>query len=266
MQKYGVEMLTETARFWASRLEKTERGYELTGVSGPDEMHAKCNNNSYTNYLVKAHLQWALSLGAPTDEEKNKWQEMTENIVIHTPNNEGIVEQFDGYFGLKEIQEHMEDPASYKAIKQTDVLVLPLLFPDIFSSKEVEAMYHYYLPRTEHGSNLSKSNYALVAAQIGLSQEGYDMFTQCLYMTLRGECNVKSGGVQAVNAAMCPRVLMEGFAGISVDKGFPKLTPHLPEAWKGLAFQFEYHGIRYFASIKRLEDGNYSSKIEEVLI
>lgn len=48
----GAEILTETARFWASRCEynKEQDRYEINQVTGPDEWHEPVNNNLYTNY------------------------------------------------------------------------------------------------------------------------------------------------------------------------------------------------------------------------
>lgn len=51
----GAEILTETARFWASRCEynKEQDRYEINQVTGPDEWHEPVNNNLYTNYLAR---------------------------------------------------------------------------------------------------------------------------------------------------------------------------------------------------------------------
>ena len=60
MTDYGAEILFETSRFWASRLEAMPDGrYALSRVVGPDEFHEHVDNSAYTNYLVRWHLQQA---------------------------------------------------------------------------------------------------------------------------------------------------------------------------------------------------------------
>ena len=60
MTDCGAEILFETSRFWASRLEAMPDGrYALSRVVGPDEFHEHVDNSAYTNYLVRWHLQQA---------------------------------------------------------------------------------------------------------------------------------------------------------------------------------------------------------------
>jgi len=58
MKDYGVEILLETGRFWASRVQYNEQfdRYEINRVIGPDEFHEHVDNNVYTNYLAKWNL------------------------------------------------------------------------------------------------------------------------------------------------------------------------------------------------------------------
>ena len=65
MIDYGAEILFETSRFWADRLEATPDGrYVLSRVVGPDEFHEHVDNSAYTNYLVRWHLQQAAQVYA----------------------------------------------------------------------------------------------------------------------------------------------------------------------------------------------------------
>ena len=60
----GAEVLTETARFWASRCEYVAEKdrYEINQVTGPDEWHEPVNNNLYTNYFARWNLRYVMSL------------------------------------------------------------------------------------------------------------------------------------------------------------------------------------------------------------
>ena len=62
MVRYGAEMILDTAVFWGCRVEWDTRAehYAFTDVIGPDEYHEHVDNNFFTNYLVKWHLQLAL--------------------------------------------------------------------------------------------------------------------------------------------------------------------------------------------------------------
>ena len=52
--------------------------------------------------------------------------------------------------------------------KQADVTQLFALHPHAYSREMMRANYDYYEPRTQHGSSLSYSVYAMVAAWIGI--------------------------------------------------------------------------------------------------
>jgi len=56
----GVELLTETARLWASFGHRDRHGdFHLDGVTGPDEYTALCDDNTYTNLMVAQNLRSA---------------------------------------------------------------------------------------------------------------------------------------------------------------------------------------------------------------
>jgi beta-phosphoglucomutase family hydrolase len=56
----GVEILAETARFWASRCTRGPRGYHILGVVGPDEYHHSVDDNAYTNWMARFNLEKAV--------------------------------------------------------------------------------------------------------------------------------------------------------------------------------------------------------------
>ena len=53
----GAEILLETARFWASRVEPGADGRRhIRGVIGPDEYHESVDDNAYTNGMARWNL------------------------------------------------------------------------------------------------------------------------------------------------------------------------------------------------------------------
>ena len=109
-----------------------------------------------------------------------------------------MIEQFEGFFGLADYplpqEERLKAPVSrlfdweeinrLKLIKQADVLMLPLLFPDAFSDEVVAANYRYYEPLTDHGSSLSPAVHAAIAARIGLPEDAQRYWKQSLWLDL----------------------------------------------------------------------------------
>lgn len=125
MNLYGLEMLLEIARFWASKTKQDANGrYSISAVMGPDEFHEKLpgdkngglRDNAYTNIMtawlfgkietlkINEDIDFekaAVKINV-TEEELNKWKVIDEklNLII---SEEGIISQFDGYFNLKEL-------------------------------------------------------------------------------------------------------------------------------------------------------------------
>jgi len=159
----GAEMILDTARFWASRLEWNEqkKRYELTDVIGPDEYHEHVDNNAYTNYLARWHLQTAAQLGrwllqgepAVAEELFDKlnlseatfaqWDSMASTIYCPKEEATWLIEQFDGYFERQDIDLASLEPRSVsvqslfgiegtnqtQTLKQPDVLMLITCWP-----------------------------------------------------------------------------------------------------------------------------------------
>ncbi|MDY6915737.1 MAG: beta-phosphoglucomutase family hydrolase [Candidatus Cloacimonadota bacterium] len=129
---YGLEMMLEIARFWASIAYYDEKDgrYHIEGVMGPDEFHEKyptakkggLKDNAYTNIMVSWLLHKiietyqyrsdevkkaiAARIGLKNSEIK-KWQDIVKKMKVVFNND--IIVQFDGYMGLKEL-----DWQSYK--------------------------------------------------------------------------------------------------------------------------------------------------------
>ena len=157
----GAEILIETARFWASRAGMEADGYaHIRGVIGPDEYHETVDDNAYTNVMARWNLDRAadtvvvLKRERPTDwkrlsarlalteDEPAAWQRIAAALVTGFHSDAGLFEQFEGYFGLEEVNviEHRscatpidiclgrEQIRRSKAIKQADVVRSPLFY------------------------------------------------------------------------------------------------------------------------------------------
>ena len=60
MEKYGCEMLFETAEFWQSVLVPGEDGLlHIYDVIGPDEYKIHVDDNAFTNYMAAWNIKTA---------------------------------------------------------------------------------------------------------------------------------------------------------------------------------------------------------------
>jgi trehalose/maltose hydrolase-like predicted phosphorylase len=258
MRGEGAEILAETARFWVSRIEKTARGYELLRVCGPDECHEEVNNSIYTNLLARENLRAAVEWN-PVAPERVHWLEIAERLYVATPNADGLMEQCDGFFKLKEFHRGDEVPfhhANYQLLKQADVLMLPMVMPGLLTAEQVAANYRYYEPQTLHWSSLSEAAHSFVAARVGLTEEAYRMFRNNLFTDLADRQKSARCGLHAGALGMVPRNVIEGFAGLQLDGDQSVAVPRLPAEWKSVTFQFSHCGQRYQCKVEASDNGN----------
>ncbi|MGK5083206.1 hypothetical protein WDW37_07850 [Bdellovibrionota bacterium FG-1] len=230
VRDFGAEILIETARFWVSRVsavsEKDGRVHIL-GVVGPDEYHHDVNDNAYTNWMARLNLKRAAEcvawlegqhprrmqelrrqLGLQRDEIQN-WKTVAELLYFPEPNQEGIIEQFDGFFSLSTTQlsdkELLHAPVNrllnweavnrLRVIKQADVLMIPFLFPGVWPKDVLEKNYRYYSLITDHGSSLSPGVHAAIAADLGLKQEAEHYWDESLNLDLQNLMQNTSLGI-----------------------------------------------------------------------
>ena len=141
----GRELLVQTARWWASRIEPDGRGRgHIRGVIGPDEYHERVDDNAYTNVMARWNLQRAaeVAVGAVEEDERRRWQELAEAIVDGYDPQTGIYEQFDGFHALeplliselapqRPVSAHLllgqDRIQAVQVVKQADVLMLHYL-------------------------------------------------------------------------------------------------------------------------------------------
>ncbi|MGH8296918.1 MAG: HAD-IA family hydrolase, partial [Steroidobacteraceae bacterium] len=118
LRDFGVEILTETARFWASRCTRDGDAYHLRGVMGPDEYHYDVSDNAYTNRLARFNLEqaalatdWLRHHGsrewqqlsqrlALSPEEPSDWRHVAAALYRPSPRSDCVIEQFAGFFEL----------------------------------------------------------------------------------------------------------------------------------------------------------------------
>ena len=300
---YGAEMVLDTARFWAGRAEP-EQGpdgihYAIRNVIGPDEYHDHVDNNSFTNFMARWHLQTALELfewlqaNCPqkaaelaaqldlTEEAFAHWRDVAQNLVLLYDRESGLFDQFEGFFELEEVDPELfrtateslqtilgiEGANRRQVLKQADVLMLLCLFRDRFEQKTWQVNWDAYMPLTDHryGSSLGPSFHAWAACEIDRPQEAYDHFMLAARADLRNPRGNAGDGIHAASAGGVWQAIVFGFAGLRPNGQSFTLNPCLPAHWQRLAFRVKREGRLYQVEIER-KGGEIRQQIKKIAL
>ncbi len=283
---HGAEMILDSAKFYASRAEwdSEHQRYEYNEVIGPDEYHERVNNNAYTNRMAQWNLQTALEVldwlraEAParadeltaaldlTPARLDQWRDVIARMYFPIEAS-GLIEQFEGYFGLKPVFMSALEPRDMstqqlfgiegsqerQAIKQPDVLMLLYLLRDHFDNAVARVNYDYYNPRTDHtyGSSLGPAISALMACAVGKPGDAYEHFYRAAFADLRDLRGNSGDGIHGAAAGGAWQVLVFGFAGLRYTPEGWTTAPVLPEKWTRLAFKFLLRGKWQQVEVKK---------------
>jgi alpha,alpha-trehalose phosphorylase len=268
----GADLLFETARFWASRVTRGERHYHIRGVVGPDEYHHAVNDNAYTNWMARFNLDraaWLAQHSGINKAETEEWAGLAQSLYVPAPDERGIIEQFEGFFALGDYplpkEERFKAPVSrlfdwkeinrMKLLKQADVLMLPLLFPEAFSDEVVAANYRYYEPLTDHGSSLSPSVHAAIAARIGLHEDSERYWKRSLWLDLSNAMDNSMLGVHPAAMGGTWQALVFGLLGVRFNEVGPqadaRAAQRLPAGWDRVELTLAYRGRMHAVKVTR---------------
>ncbi len=273
----AAEMLVETSRYWASRVQRRPDGsVNLNGVMGPDEYTCFSNNNAYTNGMVKRALRFTLDtlaslearrpaehaalasrLGIATAELAD-FASIADGLPVRV-RPDGVVVQCDGFERLEDIDfdavwadrglpfgRFVSQERNYrsKALKQADALMLAYLFPAEFPVEQVAATYDYYEPLTTHDSSLSCVVHAILAARLGRREEAWALFARSLDIDLDAAGGGAAEGIHIANCGGIWQAVVIGFAGMSwaYESPVPRFDPRLPRHWTSLEFPLRSAG------------------------
>jgi trehalose/maltose hydrolase-like predicted phosphorylase len=305
MIQYGAELLIDIAKFWASKsqYEPEDGRYHIDLVMGPDEFHEMLpgsdhgglKDNAYTNIMVSWLMARAFRImdqmpGKERDRilsslsisagDLERWDDIMHGLSLHFSET-GVVEQFLGYFSLKELdwehyREKYEDihrldrilkaegksPDEYKLSKQADFLMsfYNLGFEEVteiihnlgYQVPEDYARinFEYYINRTSHGSTLSRLVHARLAWQMGMKEKGWGLYLDALRSDLVDIQGGTTGeGIHCGVMAGTVVDVMTTYGGLDLHGPVPGLRPALPDMWKELEFGFVMRGNRFHVQI-----------------
>lgn len=274
---YGAEILFETARLWADLgdfVESKGNKFCINAVTGPDEYTAIVNNNCYTNLMAKENLEYAYKVALwmkknkkevyedlvekldLEEKEVDTWKKASVNMYIPYNEELGLYPQDDSFFD-KAVWDFENTPKEkypllihyhplviyrYQVCKQADLVLALFLLSEKFTNDEKKKNYDYYEKITTHDSSLSSCIFSIVASDIGYHQKAYEYFMSTARMDLDDYHGNTKHGIHAANMAGAWMCVVNGFAGLRIDKDNISFKPYIPEKWEEYGFKTFYRG------------------------
>ncbi len=280
MERYGYELIMDTARFWSSRLEwDAEDGqYHINNVVGPDEYKEGVDDNAFTNYMAHWNISKAITYYEELKQDKKslfdrlndkmgldeayeQWQERLGKMYLPQPREEDLVlPQNKTYLSLKDIDltkyknshkvgsmfddYNLEQVNQMQVTKQADVMILFFLMEDLFSLDVKKANWEYYEPRTLHDSSLSLSTHSVLASDMGEKAMAYELFQRACNIDMGEYMKSSDPGIHAASIAGIWQCTVYGFGGVRMLNGELRIEPNLPEEWDSLEFVLYWQSQR----------------------
>ena len=268
MLREGLDVLCGVARFYTDRVHFSNRHgkYMIHGVTGPNEYENNVNNNWYTNRIAAWSIGLFVTQARRASQERRRELAITEDELAHMvdvvekmyyPEDAelGIFVQHDTFLD-KELMPASDIPAGERPInqhwswdhilrscfiKQADVLQGLYFLNHLYDVETIRRNFDFYEPMTVHESSLSPCVHSILAAQLGYRQKAVEMYQRTARLDLDNINNDTDDGLHITSMAGSWLAIAHGFAGMRTTDGL-SLSPFLPEAWQGYAFQFHYRG------------------------
>lgn len=230
LREKGWPILSETARFWASRVEWNETGqYDIKNVVAADEWAENVDNNAFTNAVAKANLQYAVAaaglLGITPDAD---WKQVAANIPILKLEN-GVTKEHASYRG--------------EGIKQADVNLLAYPLKEVIDPGQILKDLEYYETRVPNEGTpaMTQAVFTTLYARLGDRKKAFHWFKDAYLPNLNPPFRViaeTKGGTNpyfATGAGGILQSVLMGFGGLEITpEGLKQVKSVLPEGWKRL--------------------------------
>jgi trehalose/maltose hydrolase-like predicted phosphorylase len=230
LKEKGWPILSATADFWASRVERNGTGhYDIKNVVAADEWAENIDNNAFTNAAAKANLLNATAaakiLGEKADAD---WVSVAQNIPILKLDN-GVTREHASYNG--------------EGIKQADVNLLAYPLKTITDPVQIKKDLEYYETRVPNEGTpaMTQAVFALLYARLGNGDKALHFFKDAYEPNLNPPFRViaeTKGGTNpyfATGAGGIIQSLLMGFGGLDITPtGIVQVKSKLPTNWKSL--------------------------------
>jgi alpha,alpha-trehalose phosphorylase len=241
-------------------------------VTGPDEYTTVVNDNAYTNLMARLNLTYAAAAVRRLRKERpsafealsfqlrlqpyelEAWERAAAAMYVPSDPVRGITPQDDTFLERERWDVEHTPPEKlplllhfhpltiyrYQVLKQADVVMATFLLGNEFTLDQKRRNFDYYDPLTTGDSSLSASIQSIVAAEIGEEELACGYLDFALLMDLADVAGNVSDGVHIASAAGAWMALVFGFGGVRDFDGQLTVDPHLPAAWRSLAFSLRF--------------------------
>ena len=233
LREKGYPILSATADFWASRVERNGPGhYDIKNVVAADEWAENVDNNAFTNAAAKANLKYAVQAASILGIVANPdWTNVANNIPVLKMEN-GVTKEHATYHG--------------EGIKQADVNLLSYPLKEITDVKQVQKDLEYYETRVPDAGTpaMTQAIFTLLYARLGNADKAYQWFKESYEPNLNPPFRViaeTKGGTNpyfATGAGGILQAVLMGFGGIEITpNGLSQVKSVLPKHWKSLTIK-----------------------------
>ena len=228
LKEKGWPILSATADFWASRVERNRPGnYEIKNVVAADEWAENVNNNAFTNAAAKANLKYATEaakiIGVTPDPD---WMAVASNIPIPKFEN-GVTREYDSYNGQN--------------IKQVDVNLLAYPLHEVTDPEAIKKDLKYYETRVGNGPAMTHAIFSILYSRLGDGEKAFQVFKNGYKpnkLPPFGVLAESAGGTNpyfATGAGGLIQAMLNGFGGLEItSNGIIQVKSKLPAQWKSL--------------------------------
>lgn len=289
MLDYGLEILWETSKYWASRVEYNlalDR-YEIKTVTGTDEHHPYVDNDAYTNYEVCFIMKYSIKFYEDLkeqsyrvfhkidllNEEVDLWKIISNKMYLPLEKETGMIPQFDGYFQLNRDLEvkggstakscQMKQSGLYhqcQVIKQPDVMLLFSYLNFTFDNEIYKKNWNYYEARCESSSSLSYSVHSICASDMDQPESAYKYFLKTARLDMDDEHDCAWQGMHSACAAGAWLSVTRGIAGVVFRENKIEVNPHMIPWWEEVSFSLVWHNQRLKIKLNINQITIYSDK------
>ena len=233
LREKGWPILSATADFWASRVERTGPGqYDIKNVVAADEWAENVDNNAFTNAAAKANLQYAGEAAKLLGITPNAdWTNVAANIPVLKMEN-GVTKEHASYKG--------------EGIKQADVNLLAYPLKEVTDPAQIRKDLEYYESRVPNEGTpaMTQAIFTLLYARLGNKEKAWHWFKDAYLPNLNPPFRVVAetkGGTNpyfATGAGGILQSVLMGFGGLEItQKGIIQVKSVLPPGWKSLTLK-----------------------------
>jgi len=230
LKEKGWPILSQTAEFWASRVERSgPNQFDIKNVVAADEWAENVDNNAFTNAAAKLNLKNANLAAAVLGLPQNKDWALVENNIPILKFPDGVTKEHATYKG--------------EGIKQGDVNLLAYPLKSITDKNQILKDLAYYETRVpdEGTPAMTHAIFALLYARTDHAEKAYKYFNEAYQPNLNPPFRViaeSKGGTNpyfATGAGGVLQSVLMGFGGLDItNKGIVQIPSVLPAKWKSI--------------------------------